>query len=256
MQRFKPNGSRVKLLDDPPTPPPALKESTSSSAVDGKTVHTGSQVSASRLPPQALSLQPSRICLKLSLESDCCASPPAIISVPAIVTSGGTQQYHAVSWLWLPYRAVTESDQECPATLWPVTSSTRLSRAMIFYGLPFISVSPNTNSPSALPRDIGICPAFEVILFPVLYPRLLNHLPALSSVFSSTQRCRHMYTKSLLGYLGLYQHRETRGSATVFSAFLPRAHKIVFAILPALSHKSVKDWKMTMLEFQKLGHHE
>ena len=113
--------------------------------------------------------------------------------------------------------------------------------AMICYDLPFISVSPDSNSPSALPRDIGICPAFEVILFPVLYPLLLNHLPALSSVFSITQRCRHMYAKYLLVYLGLYWHRETRGSGTVLFVLLPRAHKIVFALLLALSYKSVKD---------------
>lgn len=128
-----------------------------------------------------------------------------IISVPAIDVSGGTQQNHAVSRLWLPYWAVTESDQESPAALWPVTSSTRLFMVMICYDLPFISVSPTLT----LPRDSGICPAFEVILFPVLYRLLLNHLPALSSVFSITQRCRHMYAKSLLVYLGLYWHRET-----------------------------------------------
>lgn len=155
-------------MDDPPTPPPALKESTSSSAVDGTPVHTRSQVSASRLPPQALSLRPSCICLKLSLESDCCVSPPAIISVPAKPGCLPTVTP-------LPSSHRIRPRMPC----YPVASDFQHSSftAMIFYGLPFSSFSPDANSPSALPRDIGVCPAFEVVLFPVLYPLLLNHLP-------------------------------------------------------------------------------
>lgn len=127
---------------------------------------------------------------------------------------------------------------------------------MICYGFISISVSPELTLRQLSLGTLASAQPLKWIFFPLLWPLFLNHLPAISSVFSITQRCRHMYAKSLLVYLRLYQHRETRGSGTVVSALLPRAHKMVFAILPALSYKSVEDWKMTIPEFQKLGLYE